>query len=276
MTKHNAQPSNEPEIHGSGETSSQSQCSWVGHPSGSQEWYFFSLDAERLAKCLRDLPRNVKLCRTKATYFLVREIVEFVNRLCPSLPAYANIFVAARSSDETIRIQNRDYFSAHHAALGEASLFIHRLRKRINPKYYLGGTIDSAIVLEEWEPVRKLMLDLLPGPWQKDVECLENRTRRERQTVMEKRRIRPGYPKSGSPELPVVNLELNQVRYRDLCYEVRSDGARFMDKIVKAYPGFFPAYSVFEKPSDVKGKLPEPLRKLIKSEPGKGQYLKLK
>jgi len=75
--------------------------------------------------------------------------------------------------------------------------------------------------------------------------------------------------------LPQINLQLNQVRYAGQCYDVSSDGALLLSKLVESHPHEVAASGLFSKPSDVKKRLPMPLRELIKTEGGKGYSLKI-
>jgi hypothetical protein len=53
-------------------------------------------------------------------------------------------------------------------------------------------------------------------------------------------------------ELPVIDLELCQVRFRGECYNVTPDGAQLVNRLVKSFPDWISASNDFEKPSRVK------------------------
>lgn len=77
-------------------------------------------------------------------------------------------------------------------------------------------------------------------------------------------------------KLPKVNLKTNQVRYGGgECLDVTSDGALLMSELVKNHPHPIKASEFLTKPSRTKDELPEILRKLIDTAPGKGYWLKI-
>ena len=80
---------------------------------------------------------------------------------------------------------------------------------------------------------------------------------------------------AAKPEMPQVDLKLNQVRYAGECHNVSPEGAFLMDKLVQHYPHAFAASSELSKPSRVKDSLPEAIRALIVAETGKGYRLNL-
>ncbi len=79
--------------------------------------------------------------------------------------------------------------------------------------------------------------------------------------------------KPEQPELPQVNLDLNQIKYAGECYEVSGDAALLFSKLVEHYPHPFPASSLFANPSRVKNSLPDILKAMIESQPAKGYRL---
>jgi hypothetical protein len=81
---------------------------------------------------------------------------------------------------------------------------------------------------------------------------------------------------STTTTLPQVNLKTNQVRYDGQCYDVSSDGALLLSKLVESHPHAITASKYFSKPSDVKNRLPPLLRKLIATESGKGYWLSVR
>lgn len=70
---------------------------------------------------------------------------------------------------------------------------------------------------------------------------------------------------------PIVNEELSQIRYDGEYYDVSAEGAR-MVKLLAEHLGEWVAMAKnnFTKPSEVKKKLPGPIRDLIESQKGKG------
>lgn len=79
-------------------------------------------------------------------------------------------------------------------------------------------------------------------------------------------------------QLPLkVNLRLKQIRNADICYDVTADGALLVDRIIKAHPDWFAASkNGFSKPSSTKNSLPDAIKELIETQPGKGYRIKLK
>ena len=73
------------------------------------------------------------------------------------------------------------------------------------------------------------------------------------------------------PELPIVDDKLLQIRYDGETHAVSSEGARMVKLLVDCFGEWVPmAQNDFSKPSDVKKKLPEQIKSLIKAEKGKG------
>jgi hypothetical protein len=76
-------------------------------------------------------------------------------------------------------------------------------------------------------------------------------------------------PRGVSRELPIVNLELNQVRFAGECKDLPAEGAQLLNSIVAAYPHDISASSICSKPSEVKYNLPEFIRDHIKLHPAR-------
>ncbi len=80
--------------------------------------------------------------------------------------------------------------------------------------------------------------------------------------------------KDTQPSAMSIDLRLNQIRYGGACYDVTADGALLVNKLVEAND-WFSASSIFSKPSEVLRSLPDPIKKLIETQKGKGYRLKL-
>jgi hypothetical protein len=77
------------------------------------------------------------------------------------------------------------------------------------------------------------------------------------------------------PELPKVDVNNCQVRYKGQCHDVTGDAALLFKYLIDSYSEWFSASSKFAKPSAIKSTLPPDLKALIETQKGKGYRLKL-
>lgn len=249
---------------------------WNCQLPDTKEWLMFSKEMEYLAICIVGLSRGTRSRYMKAAHFFVEQLVELTNFLGPLLMQYGWTCAAINPDEDSEKIENRRYHSAHHAAFGEAARFLKGLQDRMCADLPNDGDFDPAIIIEDWERVRIYILAQFSKQWMADSLTLRRRIRRERREFALKSKSLAMDAKPKSADLPKVNLKMNQIRYRGKCYDVEADGALLVDRLVLAYPEWFSASeNGFSKPSKIKDALPAPIRNLIETKPGKGYRLKI-
>lgn len=174
------------------------------------------------------------------------------------------------------------YSNGHSAAVDVARRVLLVVWNAVSPDGAWGAFFDPTQILDtslisarSWPSVRRAILDFPPvhggllsaGIIDERNELLRRRMGVDPNTFLQLLQARQ------ESKLPRVDLRLNKVSFAGREYEVSPDAALLLSELVKSYPDQIAASSFTSKPSRVRKSLPEELKSLIKTSPGKGYRL---
>ncbi len=239
-----------------------------------QDWFTLSKKLEQLAVKVLSLAPVVKEGSHRDWKTVVRKLLRSTNGLRHKMKRFdADLSSIGATISDIVRVASRSYPSAHHAALDEAHLLLESLQHRQRVYRLIRKLCRSGIKMNpefDSDPIFKFS-----EKWHQDFQDVPARIRRERWALVKKKEILSQLSKPQIPNLPIVNLELKQIRYAGECHDVSGDSALLVQGIVDAHPDWFPASkNGFSKPSSTKHSLPDPIKDLIETAKGKGYRFK--
>ena len=214
----------------------------TGQSQDSQDLRSFSEKIESLAVGLQDLAHFGDGESATIKKSVASRLIQLTNDIGSSMKKFGDIFEAVGPPGDVVSIESRAYSSAHHAAFGEACFILKGLEPSLYPVDWMEDTFDPSDIIENWNRDSNAIAKRLSITWRDDFKVVRARIRRERAALerAESRQVSQAAPpnlhgaanRRGAsnesangqpsqlqlPNLPVVNLELNQIRYAGQCF----------------------------------------------------------
>jgi hypothetical protein len=234
-------------------------------------WQRFSYSAERLATKLLEFRNTHKNEEARKAYC---ELSRLAPKCYAYLSAHRRRFTAISSTGGVVSIlEDRSYPTAHQTAVGEVRLVLYFFTNELSND----SGKHCRDLFDDWGRAKDTIDRILSVSWHRQFLAVPALIQQERTLLTVKSRGSSQLHQLQVPNLPVVNLALNQIRHNGECHDVTAKGARLVDCLVKAWPDWFPTEkNGFTKASVIKKSFPAPIRELIETESGKGYRLKIK